>query len=250
LPSFPIGGPLTVEAWVESDNVNAFWARVFDFGDGAVANNIVLAWQGATGQMALLVADPSGGFHTITTTAVFPQNTWVHVAATIDEGGNGAIYWNGALVASGSVGVPPVEARLNQYVGRSNWWSDAPFQGSMDDIEIWKGARTAEQIGQDMTAVPTGLEGDLEARYRLDEGQGLLAGDSSAKARDAALASNQGNPPEWTSSGRAIDLGGDGVTRPAPSPRSGPNEFQNSPVIVTSAGGVRHGWLSGSLPDT
>jgi hypothetical protein len=33
LPSLTLGGALTLEAWVESDNVHANFARVFDFGD-------------------------------------------------------------------------------------------------------------------------------------------------------------------------------------------------------------------------
>jgi hypothetical protein len=49
---------------------------------------------------------------------------------------------------------------------------------------------------------------------------------------------------------QAIDLNNDGVTYNAPSPRQGPNDFQNFPLIVTTADGHLEGFLGGSLPDT
>ena len=55
LPSFNLGGALTIEAWVKSDNVYANWARVIDFGDGEGPNNIALEWYGNTGQMVWVV---------------------------------------------------------------------------------------------------------------------------------------------------------------------------------------------------
>jgi hypothetical protein len=50
--------------------------------------------------------------------------------------------------------------------------------------------------------------------------------------------------------GQAIDLGDDGVTYDASSPRQGANNLQNFPIIVTPTEGQRQGVLWGSLPDT
>jgi hypothetical protein len=50
--------------------------------------------------------------------------------------------------------------------------------------------------------------------------------------------------------GQAIDLGGDGVTYNAASPRIGPNNLQNFPIIVMTADGRLQGWLGGSLPNS
>ncbi len=54
----------------------------------------------------------------------------------------------------------------------------------------------------------------------------------------------------YANSGQAIDLNDDGVTPNATSPRQGPNNLQNFPVIVTMAGGELEGWLGGSTPNT
>jgi hypothetical protein len=50
--------------------------------------------------------------------------------------------------------------------------------------------------------------------------------------------------------GQAIDLGDDGVTYNVATPRKGPNNFQNFPIIVRTAAGQLEGGLWGSLPDT
>jgi hypothetical protein len=50
--------------------------------------------------------------------------------------------------------------------------------------------------------------------------------------------------------GQAIDLGDDGVTDNNTAARGGPNNLQNFPVIVTTAGGQFQGWLGGCLPET
>jgi hypothetical protein len=185
LPSFTLGGALTLEAWVESDNVHANFARVFDFGDGQAPNHLIVYWNGDSGQMGWGVNDQNGNWHAITTTEVFPQGQWVHVAATVDDQGNGALYWDGQLVASGMLAVPPVVARANQYVARSEYPSDSALSGALDEVKIWSGARTAAEIQQDMSAIPSGSEAGLEAYYSFDEGSGTTAHDATANHRDA-----------------------------------------------------------------
>jgi hypothetical protein len=248
LPSFDLGGPFTVEAWVESDNVHASWARIIDFGEDVWHNSIALAWVADTGVMRLYWYDAAGAAYAITTDAVFPQGQWVHVAASIDSQGNAAIYWDGELVAAGSIGVPPVESRTNQYVARSEYAPDSPFTGAIDELEIWNAARTADQIRADMTAVPSGSEPGLAAYYGFNEGARTIAHDATAHHRDAALATNGGNLPTWILAPR-IDQGADGVTYNAAAPRRGPNNLENYPIIATTDGGRLQGWLSG-LPAT
>ena len=48
------GGVMTFAAWVNYDSFN-HWSRIFDFGDGAGQNNILLANQGTTNNLAFEV---------------------------------------------------------------------------------------------------------------------------------------------------------------------------------------------------
>src|SRR5262249_59323106 len=113
----------------------------------------------------------------VVTTKIFPQGRWVYVAATVDDQGNGALYWDGQLVATGGAYSTPL-VRTEQYLGRSPWPSDAGFTGSMDEVQIWSVQRTADQVVADMTTVPTGSEPGLQAYYPFDEGSGLVAHDA------------------------------------------------------------------------
>jgi hypothetical protein len=54
----------------------------------------------------------------------------------------------------------------------------------------------------------------------------------------------------FANTGQAIDLGDDGVTDNGTTPRQGPNNLQNFPIIFTSVDGQLQGWLGGSTPDT
>ena len=68
-------------------------------------------------------------------------------------------------------------------------------------------------------------------------------------AGDAAVGNQITANRIFGNTGQAIDLGDDGVTENASTPRQGPNNLQNFPLIVTTAGGRNEGWLGGSQPD-
>ena len=121
------------------------------------------------------------------------------------------------------------------------------FVGQIDDVRIWSVARSADEVRQDMTTAPTGTEPGLVADYPFDEGQGLTAHDLTPNHNDGTLAGTNGDLPTWSSSsGLAIDLGDDGITRNSTSPRQGPNNLQNFPIVVatTPTASSRAGWAA------
>ncbi len=245
LPSFPLGGAITLEAWVEADSP---YVRVFDLANQYGSQEILLV-AGYGGKMQWGMSDQNGSWHQIVTSADFPQGRWVYVAATVDEQGYGAIYWDGQQVASGFVGIAPVVSRTNQYVAYTDYYSDLRHSGALDEVRIWSAARTAEQIMSDSQGPLSGSEPRLEAYYRFDEGFGTIAHDSTANHRDATLATNGTSAAAWIGpgTGQAIDSGGDGVTPNTPGPRSQTSGLPNFPIIVTTTGGYLRGWLPGGL---
>ena len=105
-------------------------------------------------------------------------------------------------------------------------------------MRVWGKARTAAEIGQDMTTELIGNESGLEADYPLDEGQGLTATDQTPNGNDGTLAGLNGGLPAWVVPGNAgIDLGDDGIT--ANSTRSstaGALQFQGSSYVSLPGG--------------
>ena len=198
-------------------------------------------------------------FPLITSTATVADGRWHQVALVADgQSGTLNLYLDGQLVGSDSGAVQDFGGSFNQigtgytatyYPNTNGGWYG--FMGQIDDVRIWSVARTAGQVQQDMTTAPSGTEPGLQADYPLDDGQGLTAHDLTSNHNDGTLAGTNGDLPTWViGSGEAIDLGDDGITYNSSAPRQGPNNFQNFPIVVTTADGQLQGWLGGSTPDT
>ncbi|HEX9969300.1 MAG TPA: LamG domain-containing protein, partial [Acidimicrobiales bacterium] len=134
----------TVDAWVHpSSSANS--AKIVDFGSGAALDNIYLTRKGTTADIELGVYQLTT-LRTITAAGKLVNNQWQHVGATIDAAGNGAIYYNGALVASGFVGVPRNVTRLSNYIGRSNNATHAYWAGRQDEVAVYRSALSAARM--------------------------------------------------------------------------------------------------------
>ena len=195
----------------------------------------------------------------VTSNLAVNDGEWHNVALVIDgEAGTMTLYLDGQLVGSVS-GSPQYHTRQLQpdrdrihgpvagYTGRLVWIRRRDRRCA--DLE--RGAHGRRGSARTSThRRSTGSAPGLEADYPLDDGQGLTAHDLTSNHNDGTLEGLSGDLPTWViGSGEAIDLGDDGITYNAPPPRQGPNNFQNFPVVVTSADGGLEGWLGGSTPD-
>ena len=100
-------------------------------------------------------------------------NVWIHIAAVTD-GTTHKHYINGNLVFDGDDAVPLSTSTLPMRIGSDPNW-DFMAAGGIDDLRIWKVARTQAQIRQTMFApnIPeagdvTGQFESLEAWYRFE----------------------------------------------------------------------------------
>ena len=102
----------------------------------------------------------------------------------------------------------------SQYVyqlgtGKTDSWPSCPggwysFSGQIDEVRVWSVARTSNEICANMYRSLTGSEPSLIGYWRLDEGAGQLAADSSPKGNDGTLGANgdpagDANDPLWVS---------------------------------------------------
>ena len=219
----------------------------------------VVLYVGSDGKLYSIIPQTYYPIASFSSDEAVNDGRWHQVAMVVDGQGNGTLYLDGSPVSSSSNVNEFLPGYGSEQVGTGytdpsdpatpgGWYG---FQGQIGQVSIWSVARSADEVRQDMTTVVTGTEPGLEDNYPFDEGQGLTAHDQGPGHNDATLTGTDGNVPTWSSSsGLAIDLGDDGMTRNSASPRQGPNNLQNFPIIVTTADGELEGWLGGSLPDT
>lgn len=91
----------------------------------------------------------------------------MHLAATIDASGIAKLYKNGEQIQTGKIHLPHTLKRTKNYIARSNWSNDDYFNGKISDLRIWKVARTAADIKNNMYLQLTGNEVGLEGYWRL-----------------------------------------------------------------------------------
>ena len=142
----PIGGAMTVSAWVNYDSFDR-WSRVFDFGDGNGKNNILLANNDTSNDLALHIYNDSGKrIGKLEIADFWEKDTWIHVTTAIDANGNIQIYKNGALAGTATTSESVVrKQRTNTYIGRGQK-SGRAFNGQISDIQLFDRALSQAEV--------------------------------------------------------------------------------------------------------
>jgi hypothetical protein len=118
-------------------------------------------------------------------TGLTMKEGWLHVAATYD-GKVMRAFLNGVEKKS----ITPTDVLATTQTTVKLAWSpytDAHFDGLIDEVRIWNVPRTADEIKNNMLRSLNGDEPYLIAYWRFDEGSGTIAHDSSKWGHDATL---------------------------------------------------------------
>ena len=197
-----VGGDLTMEGWVFLRKHQP-WAGLLELGNGPIGNRIalVLSYNDSSGRVAL-IGNEGGGTLTCVATRGLALQRWTHVAATIEKG-RARIYYDGELVADGSVALPsPVERSVNT-IGKSSLDPAGFVDGIIDEVRLWNVARTEDELRKArFPATPaTTLTSStyLVGYWPLNDGTGNTV---TQAAGNHGLRSGSGNGqafyPKWT----------------------------------------------------
>jgi hypothetical protein len=200
--SLNITTPFTIEAWINRATVGVQHSIVEKYGcptgGGLNVGGYVLRVTAADKVMFGTRDDCNTGVSVTGNTSI-PANTWVHVAGHWD-GAVLRVFVNGVQDAAGlASGRPPkpgdtalkIAERGNGGVGNTF------FNGMIDEVRIWNGARTAAQLNANKgVCIPAGTP-NLRGYWKMDAGTGATAADSSGNANTGALL----NAPAWVPSG-------------------------------------------------
>lgn len=157
-------------AWVKWDAFNGN-GRLFELtnGSGTTDNSIILRIENA-GLLILQCANGTTNHEIRCDNVVVTTGKWYHVAATISSSGESNIYVNGAVVKSGTTSAPVNVKRVNNWLGKSAWYNDYYFCGTMDEVSFWHKTLSQSEINSAMESGLTGSESNLTAYYKFDQG--------------------------------------------------------------------------------
>ena len=210
----------TVEAWITWNGpATSTWQRVFDFGfsdrgtnaDGIGTNYIIFTpARGGTGLPGFeettvnpfgTLTDPESLI--LTAPDPLPIGQEVYIAVSYDPLTNSTrLYLNGALVASSSAPINPTGrfTDYNDWLGRSQWHRDPPFNGSYNEFRIWEGVLSDQDIAAHNAAGPNHQFVTTRPALAIghDAAGAFLAWPADGGAGFQLQSSRALSPPAWT----------------------------------------------------
>jgi ligand-binding sensor domain-containing protein/signal transduction histidine kinase len=181
----------TVEAWVRWDDFSGEYKRLFNYGDAR--RDFSITSRDASPSLWFVVGDDQRELHEVVVPNLLRTQQWCHVAAVSGKGGM-KLYLNGAL--AGTNEYTGSFAGLNSgdrfYLGQRVTTNDPPtnFKGAMDEVRVWKVARTGAQIRETMFRRLTGKEPGLSALWNFENVENGVVKDAGPGAHHGKLIGN------------------------------------------------------------
>ena len=118
----------------------ASWSRLFDIGNGAGVDNLLLARNSGSNDLTYDGFTGGGLATSLTATGVLTQGTPELLEVNHSPMGTVTIYKNGVAAAQGGAGPINNVVRSSGFIGKSNWGSDALFQGDIAEVLMFNHA--------------------------------------------------------------------------------------------------------------
>ena len=250
-------GDFSVSTWVNPAS-SGTWQRVFDIGTGSQKSMFLTVNDGSKVRFVITTGGAGGEQRLVSSSGSLPLNQWSLVTVTL-SGTTGKLYVGSQLVATNdNMTVHPSDfgQSTQNYLGKSQYSSDPPFNGLLDDFNIYDRALSADEV----LNLSTGVAGTGNVvKYSFDENTGASVPDSSGAARNGTIVNGEsaGNGTNatttstdaqtadhfWTLAPAAVDPGtgsgepgGSGTTSPgSPSGPGGNASTGAAPAAATLA---------------
>ncbi|WP_350298997.1 glycosyltransferase [Peribacillus frigoritolerans] len=121
-----------------------------------------------------------------------PINDWTHIAVVYTNK-KPTLYINGRYTKTGKVSRKKTVVPSGVFAGMKGL---SFYVGGLNEIRIWSTARRPHEIQQNMSKKLTGNEPALFGYWKLDEGTGIIAHDSTINKNDGTIEGADWYPPE------------------------------------------------------
>ncbi|MEN1678572.1 MAG: LamG domain-containing protein [Planctomycetota bacterium] len=101
---------------------------------------------GRTGTTTTLQGNVGDGGGAITATGALHTGAWHHYAMTVDATGLMRLFRDGSIVSETQQSPVPTSKRTTNWIGDSEWPTDALFEGDVHDVRVYNRAASAEEI--------------------------------------------------------------------------------------------------------
>lgn len=187
--------PMTIEAWVRTDEVDAGQMDILWHYDHSAAGWGFLINRDGNG----LAVRPQFRFYDAGIYQVgggtVARDTWSHVAAVVETSGAARIYVNGVLEGERSGFIPAAQDLGNKLRIGSGAGTNFRFRGDIDELRI---VRAVVYSGPSFPVPRSRLEVTEEtvALWHFDEGTGTVAKDAKG-VHHAVMPAAPANHPRW-----------------------------------------------------
>jgi hypothetical protein len=151
LPIGPLIATLTdttIATNVFFSNTGGGWQRIFDFGSGTTIYMFLTPRQGTTGAIRFAIRTAAVAEQIVNAPSTLPSG-WHHVAVVIDSKTMRlAFYLDGVQVGNAATTLLPKDMgnTTQNWLGRSQYPTDAYFTGSLDEFRIYNRALSASEV--------------------------------------------------------------------------------------------------------
>ncbi|MFO1497968.1 MAG: LamG-like jellyroll fold domain-containing protein [Verrucomicrobiota bacterium] len=213
----------TFEAWVTWTG-NAFWERIFDFGNSTAGEDevgsgdtyVFLTPLGGPSTLRFAITHTGGGAgeQSLDGPAALTANQETHIAVTYNYLANTArLFVNGQRV-----GWRPITLALsglndvNVWLGRSQWSADPFFTGKYNEFRIYSSALTEAEVAASFAAGPDALPSGEPTGVTLaitNDGNALsIRWPASATGYVLQSSSSLGGQASWTTATETVTVDG------------------------------------------
>jgi len=180
VPDYQLLNPtsaLSLEVWIKADAwESSIWAGTLIGKQNTGPDRGYCITVGENGRAEFTVSIDEH-WVAVNTSQIMGLGTWYHIAGVFD-GSTSKIYINGVLQNEIDIdGDHRNASGTSLYFGDNPTWTGRNFEGTVDEIRIWRIARTAEEIADNFTTTLVGDEAGLVGYWNMNEGEGSTVSD-------------------------------------------------------------------------
>lgn len=197
--SLDLGNTWTLEAWINPRNVA-----------NGTQQDVISKWDGGGDASYSLQLESNGRLRSVTHDGVsntvmvgrttLSNASWQHIAVTFANG-TVRLYVNGVLDTTIQGALSPMNSTQPLAFGREGNYPGFTFNGFIDEVRVWKVARTASELLEAKNVRLSGTEQGLVGYWRFDEGAGDVAFDATSRGNNGRLGTSVGTDawdPQWS----------------------------------------------------